>query len=956
MMNEPDQREESITPERVRQIEELYHAARERDPGARPAFLIAACGEDDDLRRQVESLLGQQTNRGPLNESPLEAESLLQSIAEFQPGSHLGPYQIEALIGTGGMGEVYKARDTRLHRDVAIKVSHERFTSRFEREAQAVAALNHPNICTLYDVGPNYLVMELLDGPTLADRMQQGMIPDQEALGIVRQIIDALDAAHQKGIVHRDLKPANIKIGPGGTVKILDFGLAKRSADHVTDPVTATAPGTILGTVPYMSPEQARGKDVDKRADIWAFGAILYEMLTGRRAFAGETTTDVLAAVVNSEPEWSRVPEKAQRLLRRCLEKDPRRRLRDIGDVWELLEDPPPEGMAASARSHSRYGVGVSIAAAGLAVIAAVAVVGWWQAARPGPLSPLMTLSVELGADEELFRFSRNVALSPDGSRLAFNVQRPGGKAALATRRLDQTQPTILAGTEGAFVTDPFFSPDGQWVGFFYTETAASRTKLKKIPVTGGTAQTLGELQSVGGASWGDDGNIVFADLRGPLWRVSSAGGAPAPLTKLNPGEIRHWYPQVLPASQTILFTVVTSSGSLEVSNLDFLSLKTSERKTIHRDGAYGRYLPNGFLVYVRGKTLFAAPFDPRGLTLTAPPVPMLEDMGSSASSGPPFDFSPAGSFAYVQDKERRVSFFWLESSGKTERLETPAGMYGKPLFSRDGKRLLYLIRDDRGNDDWWIRDLEQSESSRLTFFPNQNRGVWTPDGKYFLFSSQQPSASGIYAIRADGSGEAQRISDDKTRIPSSVSPDGKKVLLVGLQRIWVASLDADHDQLRFGTPAVLFQTESSTQRPLSAVISPDGQWVAYASNETGPYEIYVRPFPGPGGKRQISSGACFLPVWSPNGRELFFQTADGGLRVVDYTVKGDSFVTGKIRNWSDVKLPYLVGAMYNYTVAPDGKRLLVLLPAEGQAEKPSTHVMLLLNFFDELKRRVPLR
>ena len=420
----------------------------------------------------------------------------------LSPGTHLGPYEILAPIGAGGMGEVYRARDTRLKREVAIKVSHEQFSDRFEREARAVAALNHPNICTLYDVGPNYLVMELVEGPTLAERIKEGVIPLDEALGIASQIADALEAAHEKGITHRDLKPGNVKIKPGGAVKVLDFGLTKQSRDHegaVTESsptlsMTATEAGVILGTVAYMSPEQARGRPVDKRVDIWAFGVVLYEMLTGQRPFQGEDVAQILAAVISKEPSWELVPVKVQRLLKRCLEKDPQKRLRDITGVGLLLEETPqgPEP-ASTVPRHNRVPWAVAVAFGAISVALGVLL---WRPTRPTD-RPLMRFSADLGP-EAVEGANITAAISPDGARLAFVARGPAGKQQLATRLLDQAKPTLLPGTENA--ADPFFSPDGQWIGFF------ADGKMKKISVQGGAAVTLCDVANARGASWGEDG------------------------------------------------------------------------------------------------------------------------------------------------------------------------------------------------------------------------------------------------------------------------------------------------------------------------------------------------------------------------------------------------------------------------------------------------------------------
>jgi len=529
-------------------------------------------------------------------------------------GDKLGAYEIVSPLGKGGMGEVWRAHDPRLGRDVAIKVSAQQFTDRFEREARAIAALNHTNICTLFDVGPNYLVMELIDGPTLADRIQEGPIPLEEALGYAKQIADGLEAAHEKNIVHRDLKPANVKIRPDGSVKVLDFGLAKAgAAQEVTADSPTLVPGTqigmILGTAGYMSPEQARGKEVDQRADIWAFGVVLYEMVTGKRLFAGETVSDALAAVLTREPDWTSVPEKVRRLLRACLQKDPKQRLQAIGD-WPLpiadLQTQPIDP------SWSRLGWGVM--AGVLAVTALVASWIAWQERRPAEPKRLVRLDVDLGADVSLPAAPKSVIISPNGTRL---VYLSGNPPRLFTRRLDQTKAIELPGTEGASV--PFFSPDGQWVGF------NAGNKLYKISAEGGAAVLLADIPNSFGASWGENDTIVVggAVTRGMV-KLPSGGGAFTPVTELASGEIAHVEPQILPGGKAVLFTAYVTPGGADNATVEVLALGDRHRKILVRGATSARYLPSGHLVYVSKGSLFAIPFDLGSLEAHGTPTPVL--------------------------------------------------------------------------------------------------------------------------------------------------------------------------------------------------------------------------------------------------------------------------------------------------------------------------------------------
>jgi serine/threonine-protein kinase len=563
----------------------------------------------------------------------------------------LGPYEILALIGKGGMGEVYRARDPRLNRDVAIKVSAAQFSERFERETKAIAALNHPNICQIYDVGPNYLVMEYIEGES-----PKGPMALDEALRIARQIADALEAAHDKGITHRDLKPGNIKIKPDGTLKVLDFGLAKVTAapsasgeNSPTLTMGMTQAGMILGTASYMAPEQARGKEsVDKRADIWAFGVVLYELITGKRMFTGEDVGEVLAKVIRDEPDLSGVPAQVTPLLKRCLEKDPKRRLRDIGDALPLVGDLQEAAAVPQPTALTRSHFGIIVAAFAAVVTLGFAALAFVHFSETPAPKPLIRFSVDLGP-EAVVGPRITAAISPDGRRLAFVARGAGGKEQLATRLLDQTNPTFLAGTENA--SDPFFSPDSQWIGFF------ADSKMKKISVAGGAAFTLCDAPGARGASWGEDGNIVVTLSAGTgtgtgLSRVSAAGGTPQTLTKPGEGESSHRWPQILPGGQAVLFTSSTVAGAYEDGSIQVLSLKTGQWKVVQRGGYFGRYLATsnraGQLVYVHQGALLGVPFDLDRLEVLGTPVLLLEDVaGDPATAGGQFDVSRNGTFVY---------------------------------------------------------------------------------------------------------------------------------------------------------------------------------------------------------------------------------------------------------------------------------------------------------------------
>jgi WD40 repeat protein/predicted Ser/Thr protein kinase len=945
---------------RLQQIEEIFQEALHHDPAERETYVREACGGDTELQREVSSLLANHNEAGDVEPwAAAAAAQLIDRSAWLKAGQRLGPYEIVAPVGKGGMSEVYKARDTRLKRDVAIKVCAAQFSERFEGEARVIASLNHPNICQLYDVGPNFLVMELVEGENLS-----GPLPLGTALKYARQIAEALEAAHEKGIVHRDLKPANVKVTRDGVVKVLDFGLAKATeqptaaADPTNSPTLTISPtraGMILGTAPYVSPEQARGAAVDKRADIWAFGCVLYEMMTGKPAFRGETTTDILAAVLKEEPDWSQIPAKVQPLLRRCLMKDPKHRLRDIGDAMPLLEGVPEPAPARL----SWVWIGV---AGVLAMALCVAAVGWWRATRPALLYPLVQLSAELPPGSILDRFRGvQMALSPDGTRIAvIELHQPGGYR-LATRQLNQSEFAPLPGTEGANM--PFFSPDSQWIGFF------ANGKLKKVAIQGGSPVTLCDAPTLTrGASWVDDDSIIAA-FNGGLSRVPAGGGSPAPVPERTEKDqtVQTW-PQVLPGSQAVLFT--SSAKSFDDATVDVLSFKTGQRKTVLRGGFFGRYLATskwrGHLVYLRQNTLFSAPFDLGRLEVTGAPQPVLDDISNNNMAGSAnFDFSQTGTVVYASWRGGfpEVSIFWLDSYGNTQPLHSTPGVYRTPRFSPDGKRLAFCIPGP-GPTDIWVKGLERDTTSRLPSLPGANGNpVWTPDSKDIVFSSAaDPAVRGMYWIRADGSGEPQRLTDGKTmQIPSSFSPDGKRLAYQQLSddgnwEIWTAPVEGDGDWgapgARLGKPERFLRT-SGLGFP---AFSPDGRWLAYQSNETGRYEVFVRPFRGPGSKSPISTEGGRFPVWSRNGRELFYLGPDQRIMVAGYTAIGDSLAVGKPQVWSPKSL-VVVPVGHPYDLAPDGKRFAVLLYPGGTAEpgqKPIDSITVLLNFFDELRRRVP--
>jgi len=940
-----------MTPQRWARIKDVFGEAFERPEAERASFLDSACKGDTELRADVERLLAES------GEDSLQSPGLQFLARELSPGDTVEHYRIQEKLGEGGMGVVYKASDSRLGRSVALKFVKTEFSSRSQREARAVASLNHPNICTLHDVGPNYLVMELVEGPTLAERIAKGPIPVPEALEIARQIAEALEAAHEKGIVHRDLKPANIKLTSDGKVKVLDFGLAKTLVprasgspeDSPTRTLSETRAGMILGTAAYMSPEQARGKPVDARADVWAFGVVLYEMVTGQKLFEGDGISEILAAVLKEEPRLERAPEKLRRLLRSSLQKDPEQRLRAIGD-WRLLLDGPP---LTGARERSARWMWPA-AAAMIAIAAVIAFWAPWRKEKNVDL-PLVRLDVDLGAGLSLpptNNAGSTVAISPDGTRLAYSSGTP---ARLFTRKLDQPTATELPGTQGASI--PFFSPDGQWVGF------RSARMLNKISVAGGAVIPVGEVgANFSGASWGDDGSIFISTAyQKGVQRIPPSGGPPESIAELGNGEVGLMNPQILPGGKAVLLSVDNARG-LDRNTIEVLTLADHHRKVVAQGGGFARYLATssgiGHLVYVNQATLFAVPFDLAKLETRGTAVPVLDDVAHLTNRAGLFDFSsaPAGHGTLVYRKASggagMVTLEWVDQAGKREPLRAKPGVYtGHPALSPDGKRIA-LTDSEGGTPNVWVYDPQRDAMTRLTFGGAMYRWpTWSPDGRYVLFTSD---GNGILQAPADGAGQPHALSEGKPfQWPMSFTPDGKRLLYfeaAGNYQIWTVPVEDTGIQLKTGKPEQFLKSSFNDVYP---VFSPDGRWVAYRSDESGKQEVYVRAFPPPksaeGGKWQISDKGGDRPRWSRNGHELLYQSGDQ-IMAVSYTVAGGTFVAEKPRVW----LAKFGGT--GWDLAPDGKRLLVLMPVESpETPKQEHEIVMLLNFLDELRRKVPV-
>jgi len=872
------------------------------------------------------------------------------------------------------MGAVYRAQDTKLNREVAVKVLPETFAqdsdrlARFTREAQVLASLNHPNIAAIYGVEERALVMELVEGATLDQRIAGGAIPLDAALPLITQLIEALEYAHERGVVHRDLKPANIKVTPDGRLKVLDFGLAKAlTSDSApkNDPVAsptltmrATMAGTIMGTAAYMSPEQARGQSVDKRADIWAFGVLVYEMMTGHQMFAGPTISDTLAAVLTREPDWNRVPPRALPLVRACLERDPKRRLRDIGDATRLLEQALSAPTAAPPPSRSLAWI------AATAVFAIIAAAAGWIALHPRPVDrQVQRYNVYLGASA-VSGLRITAVFSPDGKRIVYPIQNSAGVVQLATRTLEQSQATPLPGTdEGA---DPFFSPDGQWVGFF------SGGRMKRVSVHGGAPQEICNAASARGASWGEDGKIVLSPgLTTGLARVPESGGTPEMFTDpTKTQDVSHRWPQILPGGKTVLYTRSKFAGSYEEAAIAVRPLKNGEEKIVASGGYFGRYVASGHLLYVHQGTLYAQAFDPVRLETRGGPVPVQDEVAANPiSGGGQFDVSSLGTLAYLPGKGQTQSgISWVTGKETTPIMPLADRLYLSPRVSPDGSRIAFSASGiGSGNGELWVQDLARSMPQQLTFNTRVARSpVWSHDGKHIALTAI--GAQGGYDIvwiRADGAGEPVLLlsGGGKTLYPLSFTPDGKRLGYTvsggaGGVDIYMLPLDlTDPEHPKAGAPEPFLTSPATESSPM---FSPDGRWIAYTSDETGATEVYVRQYragaPASGGRWRISVGGARYPIWSHDGRHLFYLASDSRLTETDCTATSDTIACSNTRRWSDRQwTDPIQGPLPNVDLAPDDRRFLVVeYGGAGTGQPGAVRVTFLLNFLDELRRRAP--
>src|SRR5262245_28410237 len=918
-------------------------------------------------------------------------------------GTKLAPYQILAKLGEGGMGEVYRARDTKLDRAVAIKILPEAFSAdperiaRFQREARTLASLNHPNIAHIYGLdwqerrdgrdGTSFIAMELVEGEDLSQRIGRSAIPLDEALTIAKQIAEALETAHEQGIVHRDLKPANVKVRPDGTVKVLDFGLAKATepasapgasagqalsqSPTITTPAMTQA-GMILGTAAYMSPEQARGKPVDTRADIWAFGCVLYEMLTGQRAFDGQGVSETLARVIEREPDWTKLPATLspalRTYLRRCLQKDPRQRVQAIGDVRLALEGAfetiPAQTTAPAMVTGWRRVALVGVAAC----IASGAIIGTivWFAVRgaetPPPRLSRLQIAPAGAAALSIAWNDRDLAITPDGSRLIY-VGNQGTQ--IFVRALDALAPVaVFTGRVGGL----FVSPDGQWIGFH-----DGLGVLKKVPVSGGPAVTLATLDTAGpaGATWGPDDTIILAtnSVDTGLQRISAAGGPLTVLTRADraQGEADHFWPEALPGGRAVLFTITALTGGLDAAQVAVLDLQTGKRKIVVRGGSHAHYVPSGVgssksgelegghLVYAAGGTLRAVPFDLASLETRGTAATLVSDVVTTINGGMDAVVAGDGTLAYalgtVEGTPRTL--VWVDRQGHETPIPASPRPYLLPALSPDGTRVAVFANDQQR--DLWMWDLRRTTLTRFTSAPGVDVvQVWTPDSRRVIFTSEREGVRNLFWQAADGSGAAERLTESRaTQYATGVTPDGRQLIFTEesattIDDVMAMELDATHRV----TPLV--QSPFAEQ---NGTVSPDGRWLAYEANDSGRFEIYVRPFPAVNsGRWQVSTTGGTRPIWTRGGQELIYVSPTGALMGVEVP-RGPAWAA--TTPTIVVREGYLTNLNWwgrSYDISSDGQRFLMIKEGGADGTVAPASIIVVQHWIEELKRLVPTK
>ncbi len=937
-----------------RQIESLFNDALQRDPAERDEFVRQACGGDIDLQRDVTSLLdNHRESRDGDHWAAAAAGKLIDPSLCLESGQCLGPYRIQSFLAAGGMGKVYRAVDTRLGREIAIKVSEGRFSERFEREARTIASLNHLNICRLYDVGPNYLVMELVEGPTLADRIRKGPLPIDESLVIARQIAEALEAAHAKGWVHRDLKPANVKVTPEGTVKLLDFGLAKDAEDPPRDDRSdpTTLPTVILGTASYMSPEQVRGETVDKRTDVWSFGVVLLEMLSGRKAFAGSSDSEVLASIIKDDADFSnlpgRVPAALRKLLRRCLEKDPRQRLQAIGEARIAIDDifaGPPQEEQMVRRPLITWAAAVL---AGLAVLAVAGLIAWFPRSNAG--APLMQLEITPPEGTTLGpAVWGQLALSPNGRLLAFAATGKDGKRRLWLRPLESDTATPVAGAENVGLVQTW-SPDNRWVAF------NANGKFQRVDVINGGAPQLVCECVAGAASWTPEGNIIFARPYQPLQIVPASGGKPAALFGFDAslGETWQGSSDVLPDGKHFIYDSFGRERGAVLASLD----GKSRRFVSQLQESPSRYVANpqggGWLLFTTNGQLFARPLQPNTGKFTGDPVLVANSVGGG---GPSFSVSTNGLLAFRHARGNPSQLTWFDRGGRP--LSTPGepGVLKHPRISPDQTTVAF-VRTEAGNIDIWLLDLKQNKSAQFTYDPGlDDYPLWSSDGSRIIYVSDRHNERLLVERPANSTGSETvlfrtpgSVAENSgllflTKLPTGLSADGRWVIASE----WFAAGGSIWLIPRQGNSAPVALTEGA-----DASISPDGHWLLYAT--AGPVgrssfgsnrpEVFAEALVIEGGasksagrKWQISTAGGANPVWRGDGKEIFYLALDGKMMSVPVE-SGENFLRPATPK-ALFQTSLVPGGLREYDVTRDGKRFLLNVPVVDSAEEPITVIV----------------
>jgi eukaryotic-like serine/threonine-protein kinase len=886
------------------------------------------------------------------------------------PGTRLGSYEIRALLGVGGMGEVYRARDIRLNRDVALKALPPSFVhdpervGRFRREAQLLASLNHPHIGAIYGLeeveGRQFLVLELVEGGTLADRIGRGALPFSESLAIAQQIAEALEAAHDRGIIHRDLKPANIALTPDDRVKVLDFGLAKAAASDASSPdvgdsptltIGATQAGVILGTAAYMSPEQAKGRGADQRSDVWAFGCVLYEMLTGKRAFEGEDASDTLAAVLRADPDWSALPDDVSDairvLLKRCLLKDRQQRVANLGVARFVMSEAtvarmergsvPPSKVSPPRRTNI-----VLTGIAGLAVGGFLAGVGAFVVSRrtpPAQLPAPIRLTVDAGRPVTFAE--RELAISTDGTHIAY---RDG--AGISVRNLSELESRVITGTAAGRM--PFFSPDGRWIGFF------TGNEIRKIPITGGVPTTLGSIGAPPrGGVWTTSGDIILALADGAgLRRVSASGGEMTVFAKPD-RQTNFVYPSLLANGRALLFTV--TSASTTAPTIGLINLATGERRQVIQGGSGAQYA-DGFVVYAVGSTLHAIPFDQEHFVTSGESTPVVDNVMTFAAATANFAVSHNGTLVYAPSVREAViprTLVWVDRQGHETPLAAPPRPYAAARISPDGTRIALDIRDQQ--NDIWIWDMRREAMTRMTFDPSVDMcPAWTLDSKRIVWASLRATGTPVlFSQSADATGVSERMGSTANPVfPTSVAPNGQIITWENAGPASSQDIMAFDPTTQKSTPLV-----ATPAAELDGEVSPDGRWLAYESNESGRTEIYVRPFPKvDAGRFPISTVGGTRPAWSPKADEIFFIDSSGGLTSVRLEHAENTIVAGRPQQLFSTRYQpgfTTLGIDFRgYDVARDGQRFLMIKePAESTPQ--AQRVVVVVNWMTELRARM---